>query len=154
MNFTSNAPLELIEASTYQIQGLIDSQSKDFAFKVSIASFEGFNSPLQREHFNEDYLETAKYPSSTFSGTILDDIDLNKEGTYEDVSVRGTFEVHGIKQDRDIYADIRVENGTITIMSDFLIPLADHEIKIPRVVRRKLATIIYVTLEVKMLPRS
>lgn len=153
VKFTSNAPLELIQAKTYQIFGLVNTEENTFAFKVPMASFEGFNSPLQREHFNENYVESSKYPSSIFKGRILEDIDLSKDGFYDNIPVRGKFSLHGIERERELLSDITVKHGEIRIESSFLVPLVDHNIKIPSVVRRKLATQINVFLDVTMTPR-
>lgn len=151
--FTSNAPLELIQAATYQIAGIIDTEDNAFAFKVTIASFEGFNSPLQREHFNENYLESAKYPFSSFQGEILDEIDFSRNGTYEEVTVRGVFNIHGVQKKRELLADVIVDDSEIKIISNFLVSLPDHDIKVPRIVRRKLASVINVSLDITMAPR-
>jgi hypothetical protein len=75
INFVSNAELELIKASSDNLQGLIDPGTNQFAFSIVVKSFEGFNSELQREHFNEKYLESDKYPRITFSGKINEQID-------------------------------------------------------------------------------
>jgi len=153
VKFTSNAPLELIQAETYQVLGLVNTEKNTFVFKVPMASFEGFNSPLQREHFNENYVESSKYPSSIFKGKILDEINLEMDGYYDNVPVRGQFTIHGIEKERELLADIEVKNNVIKIESSFLVPLADHNIKIPRIVSRKLATQINVFLDVTMVPR-
>ncbi|HTF27318.1 MAG TPA: hypothetical protein VK625_00660, partial [Flavitalea sp.] len=60
MSFTSNADLELIKAASNKVQGLIDPATNQFAFSVDVKSFQGFNSELQREHFNEKYMESEK----------------------------------------------------------------------------------------------
>src|SRR5687768_3280102 len=72
IDFTSDAPLELINANSEKAQGIIDPSTKQFAFIVGTSSFKGFNSELQRQHFNEKYMETEKYYQSSFSGTLLD----------------------------------------------------------------------------------
>src|SRR6478735_5467738 len=83
ISFRSEAPLELIRASSDQLIGLLDNDKKNFSFKINIRSFQGFNSPLQKEHFNENYLESDKYPEASFKGKIIEDIDLDKDGVYE-----------------------------------------------------------------------
>ena len=63
ISFHSNTNLELIRASSAELKGVIDSKKRTFAFSIAIATFDGFNSPLQKEHFNENYMETSKFPS-------------------------------------------------------------------------------------------
>src|SRR5690606_1209041 len=106
----------------------------------------GFNSPLQREHFHENYLESFRYPEIVFSGKIIEDINLGKDGKHV-VRAKGKLTIHGISVDRIIYANITVKNERIEITSDFKVALADHDIKIPRVVNDKLATEIFIVVK-------
>jgi hypothetical protein len=152
MTFTSNAVLEVIKATSNKIQGIIDPSNRQFAFLVKIRSFEGFNSDLQKEHFNENYMESEKFYDATFTGTLVEAIDFTKDGTY-DVSAKGSLTVHGKKQMRTIPAKLKIEKGTLKIDCTFTVPLADHNIKIPSVVTEKIATEIYVKLNLLMVQK-
>lgn len=149
MAFTSNAELELIKASSNQVQGLIDPATNQFAFTVDIKTFQGFNSALQREHFNEKYMESDKYPRARFSGKIIEPVDLKADGTYN-VRAKGDLDIHGKKQTRIIKSTITVSNGTLTVKSRFFVPLADHNISIPAIVSQKIATEIEVDFKATM----
>ena len=70
ISFRSDAPLELITADSKEMKGRLDVKRRLFAFSVKMNSFRGFNSPLQREHFNENYVESDKFPKATFAGII------------------------------------------------------------------------------------
>ena len=129
VRFYSEAKQELIRASSDEIKGAIDLNKKSFLFKLSIASFIGFNNPLQREHFNENYMETDRFPEATYSGKIIEDVDVSKNGEY-DVRSKGKLKIHGIERERIIKAHIICKNGTIKIECKFIVPLADHDIKI------------------------
>ena len=83
IHFNSNAPNEIIKASSNQLKGVLDLTKKTFAFKVAVSSFEGFNSPLQKEHFNENYMESFNYPEITFSGKIIEDVNLAANAVYK-----------------------------------------------------------------------
>jgi len=139
MQFTSNAELELIEASSNKVQGLINPVTNQFAFTVEVKSFEGFNSALQREHFNDKYMESDLYPRATFSGKIIEPIDYTVNKVYE-IRAKGDLDIHGQKQTRIIRSRLRVDNGKLHIESTFFVPLADHNISIPSIVRQKIAT--------------
>ncbi len=152
VSFTSNAKLELINASSKKIRGVLDPSTGNFAFVVTIQSFEGFNSNLQREHFNEKYMETDKFYEATFAGKIIETIDFSKDGVYE-VRAKGNLVIHGKKQVRIIPSKIQIEKGVIKIDSNFTIPLADHEIKVPQLVSEKIATEIIVKLNVSMVQK-
>ena len=137
--WVSDAPLELIEAESNNLQGVIRVEDRSFAFSLSIMSFDGFNSGLQREHFHENYLETEEYSRATFTGKIIESVDFSRTGTVT-VRAKGMLEVHGIEQERIIKATLNIQpDGTIKISSDFTIILADHDISIPRIVFQKIA---------------
>lgn len=142
----SNADLELIKATTDQLKGLFDTQKKTFAFKISMNSFEGFNSPLQQEHFNENYVETGIFPDASFSGKIIEDDDLTKDGDYI-VRAKGLLTVHGVSQERIIRSNLNVTKGRMKLNTSFTVLLADHNIKIPRIVSEKLSAEIKVDVE-------
>ena len=149
MSFTSDAPLEMIKASSGAILGVVKSVDRSFAFSVQVKSFEGFNSTLQRTHFNENYLESEKYPKITFEGKIIEDINLSKDGTYS-VRGKGKFTVHGVTQERIIPCKLVVDDGKLTVTSSFTVFLDDHNIKIPAVVNQKIAEEIKVTISIEM----
>jgi polyisoprenoid-binding protein YceI len=149
IRFTSNAQLEVIQASSSQLKGIIDSSSNQFAFRVNIVSFQGFNSSLQRDHFNENYLETEKYPTASFTGKIIEQIDWSVDGTY-DVRAKGELEIHGQKQTRIIKSKVTIRHGKLDIESAFVVPLADHNISIPRIVSQKIATEIEIHIKAPM----
>lgn len=149
INFASRAQLELIQASSDRVQGLIDPSTHQFAFTVDVKSFRGFNSELQREHFNEKYLESEKYPKARFSGKIIEHIDFSGNNTFE-VRAKGDLEIHGQKQTRIIKSKVSVNDGRILIESIFIVPLADHNISIPSIVSQKIATEIEVDFKATM----
>jgi polyisoprenoid-binding protein YceI len=149
INFASNAHLELIKASSDKVQGLIDPATYQFAFTVDIKSFKGFNSELQREHFNEKYMESERFPKARFSGKIIERVDFTTESTHE-VRAKGDLEIHGQKQTRIIKSKIAVKDGVLYIESFFTIPLSDHNIAIPSIVSQKIATEIEVNLKATM----
>lgn len=153
MVFTSNAELELITAESRKIHGLLDPDTNQFAFTVDIKSFQGFNSTLQRDHFNEKYLESEKFPRARFSGKIIEPIDLAVDGVHE-VRAKGDLDIHGQKQTRIIKCKIAVSGGTINVHARFFVPLADHNISIPTIVSQKIATEIEVDFEATMIAQS
>ncbi len=150
ISFKSNAPLEIIMAESDGLRGIIDPSNNTFAFTVSISSFHGFNGPLQKEHFNENYMETDLYPAATFIGKIIEDVDYLKNGNYE-IRAKGLLNIHGVKQERIIKSQIEITEGKIHLKSIFLIALIDHNIRIPKVVYQKIAPDIEVTIEGTML---
>ena len=149
VRFHSEAPKELISAASDGLTGVLDLTHRNFAFRIAMRSFKGFNSALQREHFNENYMESRIYPVGIFTGKIIEDVDLTRDGEY-DVRAKGKFVVHGIEQERIIRCHIKRTKDKISVKSEFDVALADHNIKIPRIVYDKLALVITVIVNANL----
>lgn len=152
IDFVSEAKLELIKASSNDLKGRLDPGKKLFAFVVKIASFNGFNSPLQKEHFNENYMESKKYPKASFAGKIIESIDFQKDGTYS-VRAKGQLSIHGVEQERIIKSQLEVSGQKIRVQATFTVPLSDHNITIPKIVYQKIAEEISVTVDAEMVKK-
>ncbi len=147
--FLSDAPLEMISATSNSLIGVLNIEDRRFSFSIPVNSFEGFNSSLQQTHFNEDYLETDIYPQATFKGKIIEEVDLGVEGQYT-IRAKGKLDIHGLDNDRIIRCDVRVESGQITVKARFTVFLDDHDIKIPSIVNQKIAEEIQVEIDFVM----
>lgn len=143
--FQSVATKELVSAASNDLSGLIDVNKKLFAFKIPLISFFGFNNPLQQEHFNENYMESDIFPEATFVGKIIEQVDVLQDGAYT-IRAKGKLKIHGVEQERIIKALVSIKNGNVSVHSDFSVLLADHNIKIPRIVYEKIATEVSVTI--------
>ncbi len=152
ISFRSEASLELIKAQSNELKGILIPDKKQFAFIVNIKSFKGFNSPLQQEHFNENYLESNKYPVASFEGKIIEDIDFSKDGVYS-VRTKGNLSIHGIIQERIIKSELTIKNNAISIKSNFTVLLTDHNIPIPKVVHEKLASEIKIDVKADLVTK-
>jgi hypothetical protein len=145
IKFASKAQLEMIKATSNKLQGIIEPATNKFAFLVSVQSFQGFNSELQRKHFNENYMESEKFSTAKFSGKIIEQIDYSQDNTLE-ARAKGELDIHGQKQTRIIKARITIKGNQVTIEAHFLVPLNDHNITIPKIVSQKIATEIEVDI--------
>lgn len=143
-SFFSSSPLEDIEAKTEKGVSAINIKTKAIYFKVPIASFQ-FRQKLMQEHFNQNYLESDKYPYAEFKGKVLDDADLSKDGTYQ-VTVEGTLNLHGVEKNYKEKGTITVRGGNITAGATFNIRIADHRIDIPTIVVKNIAEVVAVTV--------
>ena len=109
-------------------------------------SFE-FEKSLMQEHFNENYVESSKYPKATFKGKI-DNFDESKlTTTAKEYSVKGKLELHGKSKDITIKAKIKKNGETINLVSNFVVNVDDFDIEIPSVVSKKLSKQVNVTLD-------
>jgi len=145
VDFLSEAPLEIIKASSLNLTGAINISDRSFSFLIPTKTFNGFNSSLQKTHFNEDYMETETYPNSTFKGKIIEEVDLSVEGTYR-IRAKGKIYIHGVENDRIVRCDLEVADNKIDAKAIFTVFLADHNISIPSILNQKIAEEIKVVI--------
>ena len=152
ISFFSEAPLEDISAVNENVSAIIDSQTGGFAFRLKIEDFT-FPNSLMQEHFNESYLESEKYPISTFTGVIdnFSDLDLSNE---QNLLVNGSLSMHGISKDAQMKANAKMINDELHISSTFDVALKDYDIDIPKIMIYKIAETIAVTVEIKLSKRN
>lgn len=150
VSFKSEATLELIQAKSNKLRGAIDPSNNTFAWSVETSSFNGFNSPLQREHFNENYLESSKYPRVSFAGKIIEKVDFQTNGKYT-IRAKGKLIAHGIEQERIIRSELEVIGNKLIVRSQFTVPLTDHNISIPHIVHQKIAEEVLLNIEAELL---
>lgn len=139
VSFESKATLEKIVATSDDLRGMIDPANNAFRFSVRLDSFHGFNSNLQKIHYNDNYVESDQYPNAVFSGKIIEEVNFEKPGS-QMVRAKGSFSLHGITLTRIILSKLTVlPSGQISIQSDFGLNLTEYRIKIPRLVHKKVA---------------
>lgn len=146
ITFTSDAPLELIQASSNQLKGWLNPDSKQFSFSINIKTFKGFKIAMQQKHFNENYLESDKYPQASFEGKVIEDVDLRRDGLYS-IRAKGNLSIHGVTQERIIKCTLTIKNGLVNVKANFIVLLADHNITIPKILDQKLASNIKVEVK-------
>ncbi len=150
ISFYSDGPLEKIEAHNKQVNSALNIETGDMVFKVLMKSFV-FEKALMQEHFNENYVESDKFPNATFKGKVVNmsDITLTKDGTYE-ADVEGELTIHGISNKIEDKGTFIVSKEGIHGNSKFNILLADYDISIPGAVTGKIAEEIEITVDVKL----
>lgn len=148
ITFTSEAPLEKIEAVNQKATSVMDAASGRMEFAVLIKAFQ-FEKALMQEHFNENYLESDKFPKAKFKGQIdnFSKVNFSKDGTYE-VTVSGDLTIHGVTKPASAKGKFTVNNGQISANSTFEATVADFDIKIPGVVRDNIAKTVEIIVDV------
>lgn len=149
-SFYSKTPVEDISAVNKKTQVILNVASGEIAVRMNMRDFD-FPNELMEEHFNENYMESAKYPTATFKGKIDQAIDLTKNGTFN-LTASGTFTVHGKSQNRTLKGTVAVNGGSVTIDSEFNVALSDHSIEVPKIVFVKIAQNIQVKSSYSMTP--
>mgnify|MGYP001627147692 CR=1 FL=1 len=135
-----------VQAKNDQGACVLDASNGEVVFQILIKSFQ-FQKALMQEHFNENYMESHKYPKATLKGKINEwaSIDLKKNGIHL-VTVTGELTIHGVTQKVTKAGKVEVKDGKIRLSSDFEVALADHNIAIPKIVEDKIAKTAQVSL--------
>jgi len=145
ISFFSETPMENIFGDNKDAKAIINAKTNEIAFAAVIVSFH-FEKSLMEEHFNEDYMESDKYKTTTFKGNIIGVVDYTKDGEYP-VKVKGTLNIHGVDQEREIDGKIIVKDGKVSVFSEFNVILADHKITVPKLLTQKIAESVKVTVK-------
>jgi len=145
--FFSSTPVEDIEAHTRQATSILNGETGEVVFQVLMKGFQ-FEKALMQEHFNEKYVESDKYPKAVFKGQIedFDALNLNESGTHE-VTVAGTLTLHGKTQQVSAPGKLVISDSGIAASSEFVLKLEDYDIKVPGVVREKIAETISIHVD-------
>ncbi|HNV27886.1 MAG TPA: YceI family protein [Cyclobacteriaceae bacterium] len=154
VSFFSKTQMENIEGTNNEVTSMIDTSKGDIVFAVLVKSFR-FEKALMEEHFNENYLESTKFPKATFQGkfTNTQSINFTKDGTYT-ATVEGDLTMHGVKQRQTATGTITVKNGKISAVSTFTIKLADYKIERPSLVADKISETIEIRVNCQYEPKS
>jgi polyisoprenoid-binding protein YceI len=142
ITFFSEAPVENIEATTNQALAAIDTSNRNVAVSLLMKSF-SFEKSLMQEHFNENYVESDKYPKATFKGNISEEFNFYEIGKTE-VTVQGEISLHGETRPFKTRVTIDVTAEEIRVSAVFNLSVADFKIKIPKVVINNIAEVVEV----------
>ena len=152
ITFYSATAMEHIEAINKTVTSVIDTKTGDVQFAVLMKGFE-FRKALMQEDFNDTYVESSKYPRSTFKGKIANNeaINYSVNGTYP-ATATGVLLLHGVSREITAPGSITVANGKIILNAEFHILLTDYKIAIPALVSDKISKSIKITVQCAMDP--
>ncbi len=144
IKFFSTTPVENIDATNDAVTSILNTSTDSVGVKVPINAFI-FPKSLMQEHFNENYMESAKYPTAKFSGKINEKVDYTKNGEYK-VTCTGTLTIHGVAQPTTISGTLKINEGKVHLDSKFAVKLKDFKIEVPKLVFQNIAESIDVTM--------
>jgi hypothetical protein len=152
IGFFSHTPMEDIKGDNNQVAAILDISSGEMVFQALVKSFH-FDRALMEEHFNENYMESDKFPKSSFKGKItnLSAVNFSKDGVY-DVTVDGDLTIRDATNKISTAGKIEIKNGELIATSKFNISPEDYKIVIPGVVREKINKELEVTVLIKYSP--
>ncbi|UYZ62133.1 YceI family protein [Hymenobacter weizhouensis] len=142
VSFFSTSIIEDIEAHTEQAGAIIDLQTRQLALSIPIKSFQ-FKRTLMQEHFNENYMESEKYPKATFKGKLLEfDPDAFLKGGPQRVTVEGDLTIHGVTRRVTVPGALELNKGSLLVNAYFSVAPADYNIEVPLLVRENIAKVV------------
>lgn len=150
ISFFSSAPLENIEAANKGAVIIFKESTSEIQLRISIQNFK-FKNALMEEHFNENYMESTKYPNCVFKGKINETVDYSKQGESK-VTVSGKMELHGVTKDVTIDGTLTKVGTEYKISSKFKIKVADYNIKVPSMYVKNIAEEVEVTVDSTLEP--
>jgi hypothetical protein len=150
VSFFSDAAIEDITADNKEASGIFNSATNDIAFSIPIKDFE-FAKSLMKEHFNEKYMETEKYPKSTYQGKVSG-YDANATGV-QNVKSTGKLTIHGVTKDVEIPGTIEKQGDKLVMKSKFIVKLEDYNIAIPQLLWQNIAEQVEVTADFTFKPQ-
>ncbi|MDB5253594.1 MAG: YceI family protein [Flaviaesturariibacter sp.] len=154
IDFSSKAALENIRAVNKSVTCVLDTKTGAVQFSVLMKGF-SFEKALMQEHFNENYVESDKFPKAEFRGTITNngEIDYSKPGSYT-VNVKGLLTIHGVTKPVETSGTIQVGDGAIQASASFQVLVSDYRISIPAVVRDNVSNTIRIQVSTRLEPLS
>lgn len=150
ITFNSDAPIEKIHAENKLVNCILNTQTNDLAIKVVMKSF-AFEKQAMQDHFNNDYVESDKFPNATFEGKISNAIDYTKNGKYT-ITVDGKLTIHGVTKTIKQTGTIEINTGKITAKSKFTIKLSDYGVIVPNDFVKKISNIVEIDINAVMTP--
>jgi polyisoprenoid-binding protein YceI len=150
IEFFSNAPVEDIKANTSEIQSLLDQKEGSIAFLIPIKSFQ-FRKSLMQRHFNENYMESDKFPNATFKGNIKGWEQTTTEK--QTVTAVGEMTIHGVTNSIEVEGKVEKNGDEVYIDAVFPVRIADYDIKIPKVMFYNIAEVVEITVKLKYEPK-
>lgn len=144
VKFFSDGVVEDISATNAKVTSIFDAQDGGVAYLLSVKDFQFVNKTMQ-VHFNEKYMDSEKFPKSSFQGQITG-FSLATTGK-QDVRAKGKLTLHGVTREIDVPGTFEAVGNRLALKSKFIIKLSDYNIKIPQLVWQNIAQQVEVTID-------
>ena len=145
LTFISEAPLETIEGNNNKGMSVLDLDNGNIEFAVLIKAFH-FEKALMQVHFNENYMESEKYPKALFKGSF-DNFNMPDEDTTQTLTAKGDLTIHGETHPFETTVEMSLHGGKIHGIGHFEVELSAFKINIPVVVKENISKYVQVHVE-------
>lgn len=150
VSFFSDAAVEDIAAENTKAVSLYNAATGDIVFSIPINEYE-FEKSLMKEHFHEKYMETEKFPKSTFQGKLTP-IQLDKAGEQQ-TTASGKLTIHGVTNTVEVPGTAELVDGKLVLKAKFIVKLSDYKIEIPKLLWQNIAEQVEVKVEFTYKPQ-
>ena len=152
VQFNASTPLEDIKPTNNYVSCILDTENGNIVFQLKMLSFQ-FEKALMEEHFNEKYVESEKFPTSTFIGRILNWSSIDRNINEHNIVAQGKINIHGVEKEIEAKGNMKFINSDIQISSEFSININDFDIRIPKLVKDKISKEVSVDVFMKLNPK-
>ena len=149
VSIVSKTPMENIDAVNKSVSSIINTATNEVAVQMRITNFV-FPNKLMQEHFNENYMESERFPTTKFAGKIKEEVDLSKPGTYP-VTAEGNLTIHGVTKPVQVKGTIVATATALQVNFSFQVRTADYQIEVPTLVFDKIAETIAISGKLNLL---
>lgn len=146
IKFEASVPsFDPVAAVNNSVSAILDESNSEFAVLALVKAFK-FKIPLMEEHFNENYMESSIYPKATFKGKIIN-FDASKLTISKNYDLEGDLTIHGITKKIKTKINLVLKDGKLYVSNNFTVKAKDFNIKIPSIVKSKIAEDVNITLD-------
>ena len=128
VSFYAGTPLEDVRAVNNEADSKMLQKNGQIVFSVLTKGFV-FKNALMQDHFNENYMESTKYPKADFKGFItnINTVDFTKDGVYN-ITAAGDLTIHGVTQKVQSTGTLEVKGTSVIIAAKFKVVLKDYNV--------------------------
>jgi hypothetical protein len=138
IKFEASVPsFEPVAAVNNSVSAILDESNGEFAALALVKAFK-FKISLMEEHFNENYIESSKYPKATFKGKIIN-FDVSKLTTSVKYDLEGDLTIHGVTKKIKTKTTLVLNERKLYLTSSFTVKIQDFNIKVPSIVKSKVS---------------
>ena len=143
---------EPVEAKNNSTTAILKTQSGDIAAQLFINAFK-FRVALMQEHFNENYMDSDKFPKAVFRGK-LNNFNFSELSGEQEYDLVGSLTIRGIKKDISTKAKVKKEGDQLVLTAAFSVEPKDFDIEVPSIVRKKIAEKINITIDYALVEKK
>jgi hypothetical protein len=153
IKFEATMPaFEEIAGTNNTVSCILDETTGDFVALALVKAFK-FKSPLMEEHFNENYMESSKFPKATFRGKVLNLDPKKLSATKTAYDLEGDLTIHGVTKKIKAKINLTLVSGKVNASSSFSVKPQDYNIEIPNLVKDKIAKDVKLSINFALDPK-